>query len=278
MIGVTAGGIGHSRDEPCARESRTPPMEIHLYMLAYRTEALVASHLEPEAFGHYMAVGTRKLTHGNVVFFEVDPKLKSDYFRLAELSQLCVPHPDGSPKRSKYLSIYRVLEHLELAVFGKLYLVTAQGLVHALEGVSRASVDEDDPGPFLYEELCPVTPLVVSSLPPTAFGRFMTDPSNPLFVPRLFWADLLLDREKTGHLADNLPYSERRHIEQCLRDLEGGPKQTKTISRTPDVHAFYRTLGRGFYLTDRTGTLHYPFPAREMLEEDPHWWKSAENS
>ena len=93
-------------------------MDIHYYMLCYRCEALVASHLEPEAFGLYMAVGTRKLTRGHLLFFEIDPGLQGDYFRLGDIEQRCAPHPDGSPKRSKYISVYRVLEHLELSMSG----------------------------------------------------------------------------------------------------------------------------------------------------------------
>ena len=62
-------------------------MRLHLYMLCYRFEALVASHLEPEAFGLYMAVGTRKNTKGNVMFFEIDPNMKSSYFDLSILRE-----------------------------------------------------------------------------------------------------------------------------------------------------------------------------------------------
>ena len=76
-------------------------MKIHLYMLCYRCEALVASHLEPEAFARYMAVGTQKNARGNVLIFEIDPGLKSDYFRLENLEERCAPHVDGTPKRSK---------------------------------------------------------------------------------------------------------------------------------------------------------------------------------
>ena len=108
-------------------------MKIHLYMLCYRFEALVASHLEPEAFGRYMAVGTQKNARGNVLFFEIDPALKSDYFKLDDLEHRCVPHVDGSPKRSKYISVYRVLEHLDLSALGKLYLCTADGRVMSLD-------------------------------------------------------------------------------------------------------------------------------------------------
>jgi len=74
-------------------------MNIHFYMLCYRYEALVASHLEPLEFGRYMALGTQKHTRGNVLFFEVNPDLKSEYFKLDDIAKRCAPHEDGSPKR-----------------------------------------------------------------------------------------------------------------------------------------------------------------------------------
>src|SRR5512140_637990 len=107
-------------------------MDIHLYMSCYRSEALIASHLTPDAFGRYMAIGTQKLTRGSYMFFEVAPDLKSEYFRLHDLAERCVPHADGSPKASKYVSVYRVLEHIPRDALGKLYLVTADGRVLGL--------------------------------------------------------------------------------------------------------------------------------------------------
>ncbi len=136
-------------------------MEIHLYFLCYRFEALVASHLEPEAFGRYMSIGSQKNTKGYVLFFEIDPILKSEYFRLHDIAERCKPTPEGKPKRSKYISTYRVLEHLDLSVFGKLYLSTADGRVLAIDSSEYDSTNDKN-GPNLYEELCPVTPMVVS--------------------------------------------------------------------------------------------------------------------
>jgi hypothetical protein len=254
-------------------------MTTHLYMLCYRSEALVASQLEPEAFGRYMAVGTQKNVRGNVLFFEIDPSLKSDYFRLDNLAQRCMPHVDGSPKRSKYISVYRVLEHLPLSVFGKLYLATADGRVIALEA-SPYEKDIEAPGPNLYEELCPINPLVVSALPPVAFLKFLTDPTNPVSVPRLFFVDMLIDRDENGMLAGFLPYPDPLHILDCIRDLErGGGKLTKTVSRSPRLHGFFRTIRRGFFLGDQTGFRFYRFPDRRTLEVDyAKWWRSASES
>ncbi len=251
-------------------------MQIRYYMLCYRSEALVASHLDPEAFGRYMAVGTRKLARGNVLFFEIDPQLKSPYFKLDDIAQRCVPHSDGSPKRSKYISVYRVLEHLPLGVFGKLYLGTVDGRVLELEPAEpdQASLAG---GPNLYQELCPLTPLVVSALSPVKFCQFMVDTQNPVSVPRIFFADLILDMDESGNLAGYLPYSEPAHLLECIAELKAGSdKPNKTVSRNPSMLAFFRTLRRGFYLGDATGVKHYKFPDRRILEiEHARWWRSA---
>jgi hypothetical protein len=255
-------------------------MKIHYYMLCYRFEALVASHLEPEAFGLYMSVGTQKNTRGNVLFFEIDPDLQSDYFRLDDIQERCVPHKDGSPKRSKYISIYRVLEHLDLSSFGKLYLTTADGRVMHLEAADY-DITAEEPAPHLYQELCPVSPMVVSRLAPGAFVKFMTDPCSPVSIPRLFFADMLLEIDKTGHLAGNLPYSDPIHIVDCVREVKTAPgkKQTKTVSRNPQIHGFFRTIRRGFFLGDQTGMKFYSFPDRRSLEVDySKWWRSATES
>jgi len=254
-------------------------MNIHLYMLCYRFEALVASHLEPEAFGRYMAVGTQKNVRGNVLFFEIDPAFKSNYFKLDGIEERCAPHVDGSPKRSKYISIYRVLEHLDLSVFRKLYLCTADGRVLGIDP-SPYDQKEEGVGPNLFEELCPVSPLVVSALAPAGFIKFMTNPSNPLAVPRLFFVDMLLDRDEHGMLAGFLPYPDPLHIIDCIQDLEkGGDKKTKTVSRSARLHGFFRTIRRGFFLGDQSGLSFYKFPDRRTLEvEYPKWWRSASES
>lgn len=252
-------------------------MQIRLYMLCYRSEALIASHLEPEAFGHYMATGTRKLTRGSLMFFELDRgKLSTDYFRLHDVEQRCMPHADGSPKRSKYISIYRVLENLDLDAIQRLHLVTLDGRVLPID--PAAPSDGEPAREYLYQELCPLNPLIASTLSPSRFCRFMTDPEVPLYLPRLFFADLLLDRDLEGRLAGYLPYEDPPHLEECLEEMLRKPgKPTKTVSRTPAIHAFYRTVNRGFYAGDRQRLLHFPFPAREVLEtQHARWWRSAQ--
>ena len=254
-------------------------MDIHFYMLCYRYEALVASHLDPDAFGRYMATGTLKHTRGNALFFEIDRGLRSPYFRLDDIAERCVPHEDGSPKRSKYISIYRVMEHISLEHYKTLYLGTADGRVMGIEP-SPFSEDQVDHHVHLYHELCPVSPLVVSALSPTMFASFMTSPGNPVHVPRLFFADLLADRDESGYLAGYLPYQDPAHILDCIGEIErGAEKPTKTASRNPVHHGFFRTIRRGFFVGDQTGVKFYRFPDRRVLEVDhAKWWRSASES
>jgi hypothetical protein len=251
-------------------------MKIHLYLLCYQGEALVASHLEPEAFGAYMATGTQKHTSGNLMFFELDPDVKSDFLKIDAVKALCLPHHDGSPRRSKYASIYRVLEHLPLNTYRNLHLVTRDGRVLALSPQSYAAPVNAAPV-HLYTELAPVTPRVVSSLDPQEFVRFITNPANPVHVPRILFADSLIEREADGSLAGYLPYANPAHIVDCIESLgRGKGKITKTVERNPALIAFYRTIGRGFFLGDSTGVVFYPFPSKDDLEDRHHlWWRSA---
>lgn len=251
-------------------------MKTHLYFMCYQTEALVASHLDANEFGAYMAVGTRKHTSGNVIFFEVDPVVAAKTLPVAgELEKRCLPHPDGAPRHSKYLGIYRVLEHLPLEALGKLYLVTRDGRVLGLEGKPYDGAKEER-GPNLYTELCPVTPRVVSFLPPARFAKFITDAANPVQVPRILFADSLLDREADGRLAGYLPYMNPEHIVDCINDVAVAEKAAKTVERNPKLIAFYRTIRRGFFVGDPTGVKLYAFPSTSELEDKHHlWWRSA---
>jgi len=148
-------------------------MEHYLYMTAF-PEALVASMLPPEDFCKYLAVGTEKRAHEHAILFQISSDLKSDYFRLSEIPKKCMPHPDGSPKHSLYISIYRVMEHIPLEAFQGLFLVTKDGMVLQLNPAEYS--DQGAEGEIhLYEEICPVTPTIASKLGPRDFCRFITD-------------------------------------------------------------------------------------------------------
>lgn len=257
-------------------------MKNYLY-LSLIPEALIVSHLPPEEFGNYYAVGSRKRSSGQAAFFEVDPALmaKNDYLRVAEAMEGCVPHEDGSPRRSRYVCIYRALEHVPLNALGRLNLVTDDGRVLGIEPTTYPGIERNE-GLHVYQEICPVTPLVASKLPPDGFAAYITDRANFVSVDKIVFTELrvngLAENPDTGSAA-NLPYPNLDHLRDCLKELRHRvAKPTKVITRD-SAGLLYRTVLGGFYVADHSGLVFYPMPSRDELETRYYiWWRSAISS
>ena len=253
-------------------------MDTHLY-LSLIPEAVVASMLSPKAFGRYLATGTQKRPHGQAMFFEINPDLlATDYFDLASGRERCVPHPDGNPKHSVYLAIYRALEHVPLEAIGSLYLVTEHGRALEIEPAETPQAAPD--GYHLYQELCPVHPLIASSFAPADFCALITDPAQPIHVPRICFVELdlgALAQDPARGSSWGLPYHNLEHIRSCLCELKpSGNKETKTIDRIGRRSLIYRSVSTGFCVGDRQRVLHYPYPSRDDLEGKYYaWWRCA---
>jgi len=251
-------------------------MKRYLY-LSLIPESLIGSQLSPEEFGNYYAVGSRRRTSGQAIFFEIHP-FESDYFKWAELDRCCVEHPDGQPRRSSYLAAYRVLEHVPLAAFGKLYLVTADGRVLALS--PSEFKPEATPQYHLYQELCPITPRVVSKSNPIEFCGNLTDRANMVSVNKLVFAELRLNRlsrDPDSDDAGDLPYKNLGHLRDCLRELETHEeKANKLVNRSLTGEMLFRTIKNGIFVGNGEEFLYYPMPSESDLEREHHeWWHSA---
>lgn len=252
-------------------------MSSYRLYLSLIPEALIASMLEPKAFGSYYAVGKKVHVFGEAMFFEVDPAFRSDDFPFALADERCVTQPNGAPKSSVYLGIYDVLARIPVSALGNLYLVTDDGRTLGLE---RAPYSPDTEHPLhLYQEFCPITPLVASRLEPRAFCHSITDPAKPVHVPRIVFSELRLGELSTdpGHgNADDLPYPAIRHLRDVLLDFQHNTKDSKLVLKQVKQGVFYRTI-QGFYVGDHTDFAYYRFPtAQEMESEHYDWWRSAQ--
>ncbi len=252
-------------------------MKTYLYF-SVTPEALIASGLEPEKFGSYLAVGTQKRARGQAVFFELDIDKVGDIVSKDYIDKNCIPHSNGIPKRSLYLSIYRVLERIPLEALKGLYLTTDDGRVLKLDqGEFTAKKNESL---FLYQELCPVTPRIASTLSPMKFVSHVCDQKNSVSVPKLFCVQLELGElanDPIAGSADNLPYTNVFHLRDCLAGLlQNTTKFTKTVVRFFSGDVQYRTCKNGFFIGDNKKSLFYPFPSKEELDKNHHaWWRSA---
>jgi hypothetical protein len=252
-------------------------MAVHLY-LSMIPEALITSMLTPEEFGVYYAVGTAKKSRGQAIFFELDPDFRHDYFRIEEGIQRCVPHEDGSPKRSIYVSVYRVLEHIPLDVIQKLYLVTQDGRTLGLG--SHEDLPEETDGLHLYQEIAPVHPLVVSSLGPRQFyDLIVKNPMSLVTLPAICFVELRLGELATdperGDVRD-LPYSNIAHLRECLIDLKFKTVHTKMVNRIQPASFPYRTIKSGIFIGSGDQLMCFLMPSQEELRAEHYrWWRSA---
>lgn len=252
-------------------------MENYLY-LSLIPEALIFSQLPPDRFGKYMAIGDKKLTRGPAIFFALDPQMDSDVFRLEEARAKCLSHADGSPRRSTYVSVYNVLANVPVSTMGNLYLTTKDGIT--LECTPSSEDPPERGGYHLYQEICPVYPKVASPLGPREFMAYVTDPQNPVFLPRLVFCDLRLDGlasdpEKSS--ASNLPYKDLNHLRECLTALRyRTDKMTKIVHRDLQKDLIYPVVESGFFVGDQKDFRYYPFPSEDDLQGQHHlWWSSA---
>jgi hypothetical protein len=252
-------------------------METYLY-LSLIPEALIYSQLTPELFGNYIAIGDKKLTRGPAIFFSLDPDFKSDAFQLDKAREKCTPHPDGSPRRSSYVSVYNVLSSIPISALGNLHLTTKDGITMTIERSTEPLKERK--GFHFYQEICPVYPKVASPLAPHDFAKFVTDPDNPVFLPRLVFCDLRLDGLATDpekSSASNLPYKDLNHLRECLTSLKyKTDKMTKIVHRDLQKDLIYPVVESGFFVGDQEDFAYYPFPDADDLDGAHHkWWRSA---
>ncbi len=244
-------------------------MSKYLY-LSVTPEALIASMLPPAEFGEYMATGTKKSNKGQMIFFEVDLGQVKELVDNDYIEKNCVRHPDGSPKHSVFLSVYRVLETIPLRALKNLYLTTDNGIVLELTSSKYDESCEERPSHHLYQELCPVSPQVVSEFCPASFVKVLTDGSRQFKLPKLFFVELKLGElaanPATGS-AEHLPYTHVRHLRDCLLALKGYEKKMKTVVRSYNGSLLYRTVSSGFYVGAGSDMIYYRYPSMSELEE-----------
>lgn len=252
-------------------------MTVHLY-LSLMPEALIASMLTPEEFGVYYSVGSHRKLHGQAIFLELDPEFRHDFFRIEEGIARCVPHKDGTPKKSVYISTYRVLEHVPMSAILKLYLVTAYGETLGLER-SYDHIDADQKL-HMYQEIAPVKPLVVSTLPPVQFYEFITqDPESMIHLPAIAFVELRLGalaRDPEFGEVGELPYEFIPHLRECLVELRDKTIHSKMVDRVHPVEFPYRMIKSGIFVGNTSELAIYPLPSRDELRNKYYrWWRSA---
>jgi hypothetical protein len=159
-----------------------------------------------------------------------------------------------------------------------LYLVTAYGQVLALEP-SRDYPTERFPL-YLYQEIAPVHPRIVSTETPQEFYQFITkNPDSLVHLPAICFVDLelgLLAEDPEYGDARDLPYMYIDHLRECLMQLKTKTIQHKIVNRVQSVEFPYRMIKTGIFVGTEDELVYFPMPPREELRGKYYrWWRSA---
>jgi hypothetical protein len=245
-------------------------MSKYIYLSAI-PEALIASMLPPKEFGEYMATGTQKRNVSQAIFFEIDMEEIRDLIDMDYVNSRCIRKENGAPKSSVYLSVYRALEMIPLRALKSLYVTTETGVVLELQKTEYDKTRIVPGALHLYQEVCPVSPLVASSFSPEEFLSSITSGVMHIGVPKLFFVDLKLGElaiDPISGSAEQLPYRNVGHLRDCLEILKTEDKKhMKTVQRTFSGTVLYRTINTGFYIGDKDNIIYYKYPTMAEIED-----------
>jgi len=250
--------------------------ESHLYTILYPNPALVASQYGPMEFARHYSMGSTRHYDGKVIFAELDVAFRHPYFDIETGMQALVPHEDGRPKATKFISTYRVLEHIEFNAIRRLYLTNPDG---SCMGLDRAPYEKVHKPDFLriMAEITPLRMLVLTNFDFHQYGKWITQPNNPKGAPKVLYtqfdltiSDFLKDFEDNPLMNPPLPSLHPSKLRDAILEL-----QTTTLKHTKglglDCNLNRKSYGRirhGFMFASQSEEVFFPFPSLEEIERD----------
>ncbi|WP_372806266.1 hypothetical protein [Pontiella sp.] len=257
-------------------------IENRIYMVLYPNTALIASQFDPETFARHYTSGSSRHYSGKVVFAEIDPAYRHDFFDIDAILKEMRPHEDGRPKATKFIASYRVLEHVALSAIGKLYISTQEGHCLGLErGEDPASRKE---AIRIYAEIAPMHMLVMSRFNPHEFGAYITDPTNHKSAPKQFYTQLNIDIpefleefEANPFQPSPIPSLHPSTIRDGYLELMAKPdKKSKGMALDSNLdNISYRLLKHGFNFSAKGESIFYPLPDQHTIEaKNLKFWRT----
>lgn len=260
--------------------------EKHLYLVVHPNHSLVSSQLDAERFiKHYVRESSRYF-EGKLVFVELDPEFRHPYFDVDGAYTQLKAHDDGTPKATKFISSYRVLEHVDFGAMGTLYLSDASGGYVALE----PSADPKGAGAHDGEELRvilevdPVKFIVLTRLGLAEYARFATDPANSKGAPKMLYTELdvsmddfIRETEESPYVSSFFPGIHPERLRSAIQELRRSPsKDVKGIALyCPLDRISYKLLRSGLVFAAADQIKFYPLlPLDEVERRFYKFWKA----
>lgn len=253
-------------------------MSIYYYLTIFPIESLIASMLNPESFGSYLATGSKKGSYENNIFIEIEPEFSGD-FDWEYAKQKCKPNENGQPKHSVYLSIYRTLEKTPIEKMKSIYLTTKDGRTLELQK-SEIANENFNKKFYIYQELCPTRPLVTTILNPLDYIKEMTSINSKTYIPTIAFADvrtLNFHTEETGSLGP-IYDTNIEHLHNCINEvLFNKDKKFKIVERSNVDKFSYQIIGDGIYIGNHNSIIFYKMKSYDELRKNHYdWGRSAQ--
>jgi hypothetical protein len=256
----------------------------HLYLILSPNQALITSQVDPVEFAKHYGSGTTRYYQGKVIFAELDVNFRNPYFNMEAGLAALKPHPDGRPKATKYISCYRVLEHIDFSAIKTLYLTTPEGYCI---GLKEAPYDKTHHVGFLriFAEIAPLRMLVMSSFNFAEFGKYITDPEYGKGAPKLFYTQIeldtdefLADLEARPTMTPPIPGLHPSKLRDAINELKNTAeaKNTKGLSLDNSLEQIpYKRFRHGFMFASQNETKFFPIPSPAKIEQmNPKFWRT----
>jgi hypothetical protein len=249
--------------------------ENRLYLILAPNTALVASQLNPDDFANHYTSGSVRYYAAKLVFAEIDINFRHPYFKIDEAIAALIPHDDGRPKATKFISTYRVLEHIDLNAIKRLILSTPDGYTLELHAAPYTKTHE--PGYLrTFAEIAPLRMLVLTRLDFPAFGKYITDPNFPKGAPKQFYTQVELDieeflkkfeRHPTMH--PPVPGLHPSKLREAIIEMRADPhKASKGLRLDSSFDTIpYKLIRHGFMFASQDETRFFPMPSASEIEE-----------
>ena len=245
-----------------------------IYQILYPNQALVLSQLSPEVFARHYLIGSIRHYYGKLVFAEIDINFRHPYFDIDEGLKHMVPHEDGTPKHTKFICSYRVMEHMDFDAIQCLYLSTSEARVLEIKPQAYDKVHHQG---FLrtFAEIAPLSMLVMSPYDMVEFGKFITTPKNPKGCPKLFYTqiDLNVDEfianfEKNPFMQAPFPFLHPSKLRDAILQMKIKPeKKTKGLSLfCPLDQISFKMIRHGFMFASQDKHKFFPMPSLHDIE------------
>jgi hypothetical protein len=256
--------------------------EKRLFVILHPTSALIGSQLTAAQLARHYTVGPTRHYRGKVIFAELDVAFRNPYFPIDAALKELVPHEDGRPKATKFISCYRVLEHVELSALKNLYLGSEEGT--ALELAPGPVPEEPVSGENIYVEITPLRMLVLSKLDFRPFGRFITEPSNPIGAPAFLYTQLdfstqefLAEYERNPFMQPPISNLHPAILRDAVHELRtAGYKSNKGLSLRSSLDSIsYKLIRKGFMFASQRESRFYPMPTSSQIEKtNLRFWRT----